>query len=72
VKAQLHGRLGAAVSEIEHQDTWQRSTLAAALTGGSLATLSAHADRVQRWLESRFEDGVRVELIIASIEDLRS
>jgi uncharacterized protein len=72
VKAQLHGRLGAAVSEIEHQDTWQRSTLAAALTGSSLAALSAHADRVERWLESRFPEGVSVERLVASVEDLRS
>jgi uncharacterized protein len=71
-KAQLHGRLGVAVSEIGHQDTWQRATLAAALTGGSLATLNAHADRVERWLESRFPDGVRIERIVASVEDLRS
>jgi len=71
VKAQLHGRLGAAVSEIGHQDTWQRSTLAAALTGGSLQIVSAHADRVQRWLESRLPDGVRVERLVASIDDLR-
>jgi hypothetical protein len=72
VKALLLGRLGVAVSEIGHQDSWQRSTLAAALTGGSLTVLSAHADRVERWLESRFEDGVRIERLIASIEDLRS
>ncbi len=25
IKAQLHGRLGAAVAEIDHQDTWQRA-----------------------------------------------
>ena len=36
IKAQLHGRLGAAVAEVGHQDLWQRSTLTAALTGGSL------------------------------------
>ena len=71
VKAQLHGRLGAAVSEIDHQDTWQRSTLAAALTGSSLAVLSAHADRVERWLESRFPEGVSGERLVASMEDLR-
>jgi uncharacterized protein YlxP (DUF503 family) len=71
VKAQLHGRLGAAVSEIDHQDTWQRSTLAAALTGSSLAALSAHADRLERWLESRFPQGVSVERLVASVEDLR-
>jgi uncharacterized protein YlxP (DUF503 family) len=71
VKAQLHGRLGVAVSEVGHQDTWQRSTLVAALTGGSLALLEAQADRVQRWLDYRFPDGVRVERIVTSVEDLR-
>jgi uncharacterized protein YlxP (DUF503 family) len=70
VKAQLHGRLGAAVSEIDHQDTWQRATLAAALTGGSLAVLTRHADRVERWLDSRFPEGVRVRRLVTSLEDL--
>ena len=70
VKAQLHGRLGAAVSEIDHQDTWQRATLAAALTGGSLAVLTSHADRVERWLDSRFPEGVRVRRLVTSLEDL--
>ena len=35
VKAQLRTRLGVAVSEVDGQDTWQRSTLAGALTSGS-------------------------------------
>jgi uncharacterized protein YlxP (DUF503 family) len=70
VKAQLHGRLGAAVSEIDHQDTWQRATLAAALTSGSLAVLTSHADRVERWLDSRFPEGVRVRRLVTSLEDL--
>jgi uncharacterized protein YlxP (DUF503 family) len=71
VKAQLHGRLGTAVAEIDHQDLWQRATLSAALTGGSLATLSAAADNVERWLEARFPQGVRIERIVASLDDLR-
>ncbi len=71
IKAQLHGRLGAAVAETGHQDTWQRSTLTAALTGSSLAALTAAADKVERWLEARWPDGVRVERLLASIEDLR-
>ena len=25
IKAQLHGRLGAAVAEVDHQDLWQRA-----------------------------------------------
>jgi uncharacterized protein len=71
IKAQLQRRMGAAVSEVDHQDTWQRSTLAAALTGGSLAVLHTAADNLERWLEARWPDGVRVERIVASVEDLR-
>jgi uncharacterized protein len=71
IKAQLHGRLGLAVSETAHQDLWQRARLTAALTGGSLVTLSAAADNVERWLEARCPDGVRVERLIASVEDLQ-
>jgi hypothetical protein len=40
------------------------------MTGGSIVTLSAAADNVQRWLESRCPDGVYVERLIASVEDL--
>ena len=29
VKAQLHGRHGLTVAEVDHQDVWQRATLAA-------------------------------------------
>jgi hypothetical protein len=72
VKAQLHGRLGAAVAEVDHHDLWQRARITAALTGGTLRTLSASADKVERWLGSRFPDGVSVERIVASIEDLQA
>jgi uncharacterized protein YlxP (DUF503 family) len=71
IKAQLHGRLGAAVAEVDHQDLWQRARLTAALTSGSMTTLSAAADNVERWLEARCPDGVRVERTLASVEDLR-
>lgn len=71
IKAILHGRLGAAVAEIDHQDLWQRATLTAALTGASPGALTQATDRVERWLEARVPDGVRVERILASIEELR-
>jgi len=70
IKAQLHGRLGVAVSEVDHQNLWQRARLTAALTGGSLAVLAAAADNVERWLQARCPDGVRVERVLASVEDL--
>jgi uncharacterized protein YlxP (DUF503 family) len=71
VKAQLRGRLGVAVAETGHHDLWQRARLTLALTGGSFATLSAATDNVERWLHSRCPDGVSVERLFASVEDLR-
>ncbi|MGI8411339.1 MAG: DUF503 domain-containing protein [Solirubrobacteraceae bacterium] len=71
IKAQLHTRLGAAVAETDHQDLWQRATLTAALTGGSMRTLAAAADNLERWLQARLPEGVRVERFVASVEDLR-
>jgi uncharacterized protein len=70
IKSQLHGRLGVAVAETNHQDLWQRATLTAALTGGSLSVVSAAADNVERWLEARCPNGVRVQRVITSVEDL--
>jgi uncharacterized protein YlxP (DUF503 family) len=70
IKAQLHGRLGAAVAEVDHQDLWQRSRLTAALTGGSLPVLCAAADNVERWLQARWPDHVHVDRIVTSVEDL--
>jgi uncharacterized protein YlxP (DUF503 family) len=71
IKAVLSGRLGAAVAEIDHHDKWQRATLTAAITGASLGTLTAAADKIERWLESRVPDCVRVERLVASLEELR-
>jgi uncharacterized protein len=70
IKAQLHGRLGAAVSEVDHQDLWQRARLTAALTGGSLSVLCAAADNLERWLEARWPEHVHIERIVTSVEDL--
>ena len=71
IKAQLHGRLGAAVAEVDHHDRWQRATLVAAITGGSLTRLSASVDNIERWLEARCPDGVRLERVLASVDELQ-
>jgi uncharacterized protein YlxP (DUF503 family) len=70
IKAQLRTRLGVTVAETAHQDLWQRATLTAALTGGDLTTLSAAVDNVERWLHARCPEGVSVERIVRSVEDL--
>src|ERR1700761_23106 len=71
IKSQLHGRLGVAVAETGYQDLWQRTTLTAALTGGSLSRLNAAADEVERWVLARCPEGANVERLVASVEDLR-
>ena len=55
---------------MDHQDLWQRATVTAALTSGSLATLQSAADGVERWLHARCPEGVRVERFIASVQEL--
>jgi len=70
IRAQLHGRFGAAVSETAHQDLWQRSTLLATLTSGSLPRLGAAADQLEGWLHARCPEGVSVRRIVASVADL--
>jgi len=71
IKSQLHGRLGLSVAETAHHDLWQRATLTAALTAGSFSALSSAVDGVERWLLARCPEGVRVERVMASVEDLR-
>jgi uncharacterized protein YlxP (DUF503 family) len=71
LKAQLQRRFGAAVAETDHHDLWQRATLSAALVGGEAGPLEAVAGRLERYVESVFPDGVRVERILMSAEDLR-
>ena len=70
IKAQLRTRMGLSVAEVGHQDTWQRATLTAALVSGSMARLEADADRVCRWLDTRFPYGIRVERVVTSVSDL--
>ena len=70
VKALLRDRLGASVAEVAHQDAWQRSTLAVAVAAGSPGRANDAADAVQRALDARLPQGVRVERRLASWSDL--
>jgi uncharacterized protein YlxP (DUF503 family) len=70
LKAQLQRRFGAAVSETAHHDLWQRATLSAALVGGEAGVLTEAAAGLERYVLSRFPDGVRVERGMASAEEV--
>ena len=70
VKAQLHGRMGVTVAEVDHQDLWQRATLAAALTGGSASRLEDSLDGVERFLLDRFPETCRIERTVASFDEV--
>jgi uncharacterized protein len=70
VRSNLARRFGAAVAEVDHQDLWQRSTLAAGLVSGSVAELERTADGLERYLHGRFPDGIRVERHLMSFADL--
>ena len=70
LKAQLQRRFGAAVSETDHQDLWQRATLSVALVGGHHGRLTDAAANLERYVLARFPDGVRVERGMASTEEV--
>jgi uncharacterized protein len=70
LKAQLQRRFGAAVAETEHHDLWQRSTLSVALVAREAGSLATNADALQRFVESRFPDGVHFERSLLSAEEV--
>jgi uncharacterized protein len=72
VKAHLRERMGASVAEVGHQDSWQRSTLAVAFAAGTVGRCDEAADAVQRSLDARLPQGVRVERRVASWTDLEA
>ena len=72
VKALLRERLRTSVAEVGHQDSWQRSTLAVAIAARSVGLAEETVNTVQRALDNRFPQGVRVEYRLASWDDLES
>ncbi len=70
LKAQLRRRFGAAVAETDHHDLWQRSTLTAALVGRDAGPLRDAAASLERYVQSLFPQGARVDALMVSREDL--
>lgn len=70
VKADLSRRFGAAVAETDHHDLWQRATLSAVLVARRAHEAAETASRIERYLHSRFPQGVRVERGVVSTEEV--
>ncbi len=59
LRDRLRGRFNVSVSEVEHQDLWQRATLGIALVGGSASWVRDAMDRVLQEIDR----DIRVEVI---------
>ena len=70
LKAQLQRRFGAAVSETEHHDLWQRATLTAALVGRDQAVVADAGAKLRRYVDSQFPQGVWCESGVLSSEEV--
>jgi uncharacterized protein YlxP (DUF503 family) len=70
IKAQLRTRLGVAVSEVDHQDLWQRSTLAVAVTGSTQTAVLESIDRIERFLDVRCPDGYRIDRAVVAFQEV--
>jgi len=49
----LRHRFTLSVAEVDHQDTWQRSTIGVAVLSASYSHATEVADAVERWVWSR-------------------
>jgi uncharacterized protein YlxP (DUF503 family) len=61
--AALHAKFNVSVAEIDHQDLWQRTTLAVAVASGE----AYHARRVLHEVEKQIERWAEVEVIDAEV-----
>ena len=70
LKAHLQQRFHAAVSETDHHDLWQRSTLTAALVGGDAGVLAEATDKLERYVWSQYPETSRCERGILSSDEV--
>ena len=71
IKAQLRGRLGAAVAEVDHHDLWQRSRLTVGFTSATAGGVEVQLAGARSLLDARWPEYVGCEQMIVSVDDLR-
>ena len=70
LKAHLQRRFGAAVAETAHHDLWQRARVTAAVVGRDAHTAREAAAGLERYVLSRFPDGVSFERGVVSADEV--
>lgn len=70
LKSGLQRRFGAAVSETDHHDLWQRSTLSAALVGRDASLVAEAADKLERYVDAQFPEGAWTERGLVSVDEV--
>ena len=68
-KAQLQNRFGAAVAEVDHHETWQRSRLTVACVAREAAEVERLLAEAERWLAAQEWELTRVERDVVSLDD---
>lgn len=72
LKAGLHRRFGAAVSETDHHELWQRATLSAALVGREASLVTEAADKLERYVDAHHPEQARFERALVSADEVLS
>jgi uncharacterized protein YlxP (DUF503 family) len=68
-KDNLRNRFGAAVSEVDHHDLWQRTTLTVACVARNAREAEDLTDGAERWLASGDWVLVRADRLLVSPDD---
>ena len=63
-------RFGAAVSETDHHDLWQRAQLSAALVGSTASIVDDAGIKLARYVDSQFPDGVTIRRALVSADEI--
>ena len=68
-KAQLHNRVGASVSEVDHHEVWQRARLTVACVAREHREIERLLDEAERWLRGQEWEVALVDRFLVDPEE---
>jgi uncharacterized protein YlxP (DUF503 family) len=69
LKAQLQNRVGCAVAEVDHHETWQRATLTLSVVTREAAEADRLLDDAERYVRGRDHELLRCSRRAVSLDD---